>query len=187
MCSIDRLRRQQLVREAEGYLDLAMLFCDQWPLPAEERDRLARRSLVVIDHLSEPSGASPQVQFIKGQALRALERFKDALEPLNQAAQQDPQNIDAWLSLGWCYKRTGRIDLAIESLEEALDLEPGSALVNYNLACYWSMARNKRQALAYLNQALSLDSAYRNLIDTESDFDSLRTTPIFRRSLRAVV
>jgi tetratricopeptide (TPR) repeat protein len=178
--AIDRLRRQQLVREAEGYLDLAALFSEQWPLPIEVRDCLAYRALAVIEHFNGTAAHSPQLQLIKGQALQMLERFKEALVPLNQAAKDDPQNIDAWLALGWCYKRTGRIDLAIESLEEALDLEPGSALVNYNLACYWSLARNKRQALAYLSQALALDSGFRSLIEAERDFDPFRGDPQFQ-------
>ena len=65
------------------------------------------------------------------------------------ACRAEPQHVHIWLALGWCYKRNGRIDLAIESLEEALAAEPNDALVHYNLACYWSLAKNKRQALAY--------------------------------------
>ena len=187
MSSINRLRRQQLVREAEGYLDLALVFGDQWPLPAEVRDRLAQRTLSVVDHLGENAALSPQVQLIKGQALRMLERYQDALHPLAAAAEGDPQNVDTWLALGWCYKRTGRLDLAIESLEEALDVEPGSAMVNYNLACYWSLARNKRQALAYLSQALMLDGSFRHLIDAEHDFDPLRGDPEFQALTSIVV
>ena len=136
----------------------------------------------VVDHLGDNSSQSPQVQLIKGQALRTLERYKEALEPLAVAAEGDPQNVDTWLALGWCYKRTGRLDLAIESLEEALDVEPGSAMVNYNLACYWSLARNKRQALAYLSQALSLDGSFRHLIDANTISTPCAPTPIFRRS-----
>jgi tetratricopeptide (TPR) repeat protein len=177
---INRLLRQQLVREAEGYLDLASAMGETWQLPSAIRDRLAYRSLAVIDRLGENASLSPQIQLIKGQALRMLELYKEALQPLSAAAEADPQNIDTWLALGWCHKRTGRIDLAIESLEEALDLEPGSALVNYNLACYWSLAQNKRQALAYLAQALSLDSGFRHLIDEEHDFDPLRADPDFQ-------
>jgi len=62
--SINRLQRQQLVREAEGYLDLTLVFGDQWILPAELRDRLARRALDVVDHLGDNSSQSPQVQLI---------------------------------------------------------------------------------------------------------------------------
>jgi tetratricopeptide (TPR) repeat protein len=177
---INRLLRQQLVREAEGYLDLASALADQWPLPIPVRDRLVHRALGVVDRLGESAAISPQIQLIKGQALRMLELYQDALTPLSAAAEADPQNIDTWLALGWCHKRTGRLDLAIESLEEALDLEPGSALVNYNLACYWSLARNKRQALAYLSQALSLDGGFRHKIDEEHDFDPLRADPDFQ-------
>ena len=182
MSTINRLQRQQLVREAEGYLDLALVFGDQWPLPAEIRDCLAARALASINQLDQCASLaqSPQVQLIKGQAFRMLDRFKDAIIPLTAAAEGDPQNIDTWLALGWCYKRTGRLDLAIESLEEALDLEPGSAIVNYNLACYWCLARNKRQTLAYLSQALSLDSSFRNLVESEHDFDPLRADSDFQ-------
>ncbi|HEY2826088.1 MAG TPA: tetratricopeptide repeat protein [Pirellulales bacterium] len=178
--AINRLQRQQLVREAEGYLDLALVFGDQWTLPMQVRDCLARRALTAIEHLGESASQSPQVQLIRGQAFRMLERYKDALIPLAAAAAGDPQNVDTWLALGWCYKRTGRLDLAIESLEEALDLEPGSAMVNYNLACYWCLARNKRQSLAYLSHAISLDGSFRNLVDSEHDFDPLRADPDFQ-------
>ena len=180
MSAINRMLRQQLVREAEGYLDLALVFGEQWTLPPAIRDRLAQRTLAVVDHLGENATISPQIQLIKGQALRTMERYKEALEPLAAAAESDPQNIDTWLALGWCHKRTGRLDLAIEALEEALDLQPGSALVNYNLACYWSLARNKRQTLEYLSQAISLDSSFRNLVDGERDFDPLRNDPDFQ-------
>jgi len=185
--TITRHLRQQLVREAEGYLDLALVFGEQWTLPDAMRDRLAERSLEVVDRLGESAAQSPQVLLIKGQALRLLDRFKDALEPLAAAAEGDPENVDTWLALGWCYRRTGRLDLAIESLEEALNVQPGSALVNYNLACYWSLAHNKRQALAYLSQSLSLDSSYRDMVDREHDFDPLRADPDFQAITSVVV
>ncbi len=186
MSAFERLRRQQLVREAEGYLDLALIFGDQWTLPSDIRDRLAHRSLVAVERLGENATYSPQVQLIKGQALRTLEKFKEALAPLSVAAEADPQNVDTWLALGWCHKRTGRLDLAIESLEEALAVEPGSAVVNYNLACYWSLARNKRQALAYLERALSIDSNFRFQIDAESDFDPIRSDNEFQAMMTSV-
>ena len=35
---------------------------------------------------------------------------------------------DIWLALGWCYKRTNRLDLAIEALEEGLTVAPDEAM-----------------------------------------------------------
>ena len=44
----------------------------------------------------------------------------------------------------------GRLDLAIETLQDALDIEPGEAILHYNLACYWSLANNVQLALDFL-------------------------------------
>ena len=86
--------------------------------------------------------------YLQGESLRALGRFREALEPLTKRAARDsPNNVHVWLALGWCHKRSGRLDLAIESLEEALAAEPNDALVHYNLACYWSLANNQAPGL----------------------------------------
>ncbi len=188
MSAAQRIHRQQLViREAEGYLDLAMVFGDQWPLPDAVRHKLAQRSLAAVERLGKSADDSPQLQLIRGQALRTLDRYKEALAPLAVAAEGEPNNVETWLALGWCHKRTGRLDLAIESLEEALEAEPGSAIVHYNLACYWSLARNKRQAIAYLSQALMLDSAFRDQVDGEADFNPIRQDPDFQAITSVVV
>lgn len=186
MSGHDRTRRQQILREAEGYLELAMLFGEGWSLDSEKRYRLARRTLQSLDRLPLDANSGSEALYLRGQALRTLDRFAEAITPLDSASQLDPSNVNIWLSLGWCHKRSNRLDLAIESLEEALQVEPQSALVHYNLACYWSLARNNRRALQFLAQALRLDNNYRHLIDTESDFDPIRDDPRFR-ALTAVI
>ena len=100
--------------------------------------------------------------------------------PLGKVAELEPENCEVLLALGWCQKRVGRIDLAIEALERALEADHEEPLIRYNLACYHSVAGDKRQALAYLEQALALDPNCRLLIDDEPDFDSLRGDPEFQ-------
>ena len=95
-------------------------------------------------------------------------------------AEAEAENVNAWLALGWCHKRTGRLDLAIDAMEAALAADPEEPLIHYNLACYWSLAGGKLQALRYLEGALALDSSYRRMIDGETDFDALRGDPDFR-------
>ena len=41
MSAYERIRRQQVVREAEGYLELLSAFEDQWHAERLNRDRLA--------------------------------------------------------------------------------------------------------------------------------------------------
>lgn len=167
----DRVRRQQFVLQAEGYLELGM----------------AQHALDALARVGDPETLSGHGLYLTGEALRSLGRFREAIEPLTRASQADPGNIHIWLALGWCYKRVSRIDLAIESLEEALSAEPNDALVNYNLACYWAVANSKRQALGYLQKALDLDDHYRALIADEPDFDPIRTDPGFQALVRVTV
>jgi len=162
--SREQVQRRMAIREAEGYLELGM--------PAH-----ALRSLRRVEQVSHDD---PYSLYLKGETLRTLERFEEALEPLQRAAAEMPCDIQPWISLGWCQKRTGKLKQAIHSLEMAVDIDPAEALLHFNLACYWSLARDKTRALQYLLQALSLDPDYRRLIEEESDFDSLRGDPDFQ-------
>ena len=58
--------------------------------------------------------------------------------------------------------------------------DPNESLLRYNLACYLSLAGQKRTALAYLSQVFAADPVYRELIATESDFDPIRCDPEFQ-------
>ena len=109
-----------------------------------------------------------------------MDRYFEALMPLERAAKASPNDIHVRVSLGWCYKRTGRLDLAIDTLEQALILEPDVALLRYNLACYLSLTGHKRRALRYLSQALALDPVFRESAESESDFDPIRADPEFQ-------
>ena len=186
MAGVERIRRQQILREAEGYLDLIDLFGDQWVLPETIRRRLAERSLVALDRLANQFVEGPQALLLRGLALRAAERFAEAIEVLRSAAVAEPSRIEVWLALGWCYKRSARLDLAIESLEQALAVDSRQGIVHYNLACYWSLAGQVSQALRYLSQAVAIESGFRRLTDREPDFDPIRDDPGFQ-SLTSVV
>jgi tetratricopeptide (TPR) repeat protein len=169
--SLDRIRRQQLVAQAEGYLELGM----------------ARHALDVLARCGDSSAFSDHALYLQGECLRAVGRFAEAIESLARSAAGTPSNVHVWLALGWCHKRTDRIDLAIEALEEALAAEPHDALVHYNLACYWALAGKKRQALAYLTRAFDLKDQYRGLVADEPDFDSIRGDPTFQSLVRVTV
>lgn len=158
-----RQRRRQLVREAEGYIELGMY----------------DHAIASLDRLGDAADFDARVAYLRGEALRWQERFDEALVEFHRAADAMPDDIHVWLAMGWCYKRTGRIDLAIESLRRARAVEPGEALIHYNLACYWSLTGNVRKAVACLSNALEIDSEYRDMIDEEPDFDPIRNNPEF--------
>lgn len=160
--------RDRIVRrlgEAEGYLMLGM----------------PQKALEILQGRSDWATMQFEASFLTGQALRSLERFREALRPLEVAAALRPGDLDVALAQGWCYKRTHRLAQAIDALERAARAHPEHPLIHFNLACYWSLAGNAPRALDELTSALELAPELRDLIADETDFDSLRNLPDFER------
>ena len=109
-----------------------------------------------------------------GEALRELGRYEEALLPLERSLDLLPDDVRVLLALGWCYKRTGQLAKAIEMLERAVKIDSGEAILHYNLACYWSLARNRTLALRHLQLALEIDANFRDMVSDEPDFDPIR-------------
>lgn len=83
---------------AEGYLDLEM----------------PRHALAELDALDDYGPFEAAVHFLRGQALKAEQRFEEAIGALQRAAEMipAPHNSVAWLSLSECFREQGREALA---------------------------------------------------------------------------
>jgi tetratricopeptide (TPR) repeat protein len=163
-----RITHDRIVRQldaAEGYLDLD----------------LPNRALEILQSRTDWATMQFEASFLTGQALRVLERHREALKPLEVAFGLRPGNVAVAIALGWCYKRTHRLAQAIDALERAAKDNPEEPLLHYNLACYWSLAGNWPKALDELSVALELEPELRNLVANEPDFDPLRGNPDFER------
>ena len=165
-----RLQLQRTCTEAEGYLELSM--------PEQALHTLQRRGQLVH---GDARGC-----YLLGETLRDLRRYRDAVIPLKRSLELIPDDTHVCLALAWCYKRIARLEDAIAVLNRAVHIEPGDAILHYNLACYWSLARNRRRALQHLANALEIDGNYRSFVTSESDFDPIRDDPLFQ-SLTASV
>jgi len=142
---------------------------------------LPARSLEILEQRSDWATMQFEASLLAGEALRSLERYREALKPLEIAAKLRPADVAVAIALGWCYKRTHRLAQAIDALERAQRHNPEHALLHFNLACYWSLAANASKALDELAQALDLEPELRALIVDETDFKPLRGNPEFER------
>ncbi|MFM7207617.1 MAG: TPR end-of-group domain-containing protein [Planctomycetaceae bacterium] len=171
--------RQLHLRQATGYVELGELLADgDAPVPEHSR-RLFHRALAELRLLPAPTQAAPTASLLEGRSLRALGDFSAAIVPLRRAAEGAPQELEAWLGLGWCFKRVGRLDEAIDALRRGLEAAPSQPLLLYNLACYHSLAGDVSAAIDHLTKAISIDDRFRDLTGAESDFDPIRADPRF--------
>lgn len=163
----------RFLQQAEGYLELGL------PKSAIQ----ALRAMSAAGQAEHPF----PFHFYMAEALRECAEFEEAIGHFDKARRERPAEIGTHLGLGWCYKRVGNIEDAIDALLEAErvcqmgKLEGELPLVLYNLSCYYSLAGRKQEMLDRLADALALDKSYLARIPGETDFDPFRTDPDFVR------
>ena len=148
---------------ASGYLDLEM--------PAH--------ALRTLGGISDPEVMPFQFYQLLGLTLRAESKFEEALVALSRAHKERPEDLDVLMGMAWCYKRTDRLPQAISVMQEAYLAHPKVPVVLYNIACYYSLAGDKAQALSWLGRALRMETALRKLMTEEPEFE--------RKSLRELI
>lgn len=179
MTAMTRLRRQAIIRQASGYIELGELLVENdRPVPTSAR-KLLEHALGLLAELPEPTRSLPHAKLLEGEALRALGRWEDALVPLRLVTECDPERLEAWLGLGWCLKRLDRLDRAIDVLKQGLVATPLQPILHYNLACYLSLDGSVQAAIEHLTRAIAIDGRFRVLTEVEPDFDPIRTDPRF--------
>ena len=86
------------------------------------------------------------------------ERFEDAIADLKSAIDRKPKAYQAYVNLAQAYRRLGKMDLALEQLDRAVELEPGLAHV-YRLRARLRLERNEPAlALADFDQAIQREN-----------------------------
>lgn len=167
-------QRKQLAcasREAEGYLELGMY----------------KQALSALQRRGKLVHANAHACYLLGETLREMSRYRDAVIPLERSVTLQPEDIDAWLALGWCFKRTGEIHRAIEALEAAVNHSSESSVLRYNLACYYSLAGRRLDSLRQLKSAFDIDPSLALLVEEEDDFLPMRNDIGFRMLLQAFI
>jgi len=165
MHSTSKQRRQ--IEAAQGYLLLGM-----------------------AEHAQRELGGIPDPQRdglwhgLRAEACRLLEDHHAAVLEYQRALAVDPQNLELLNGLAWCLKRMERLPAAITAMLQAYGAHPKEASVLYNLACYYALAGDKRQALSWLGRALRMQPALTRLIPDDADFSGLRTDPDFQFIVR---
>jgi tetratricopeptide (TPR) repeat protein len=105
--------------------------------------------------------------------------------------KRDPGYVEALQVLGDDYTRRGRYVAGLRVDEQLSQLRPDDPLVQYNLACSYSLTGNFNQAVAALDKALDLGYQDFKWLAQDPDLNDLRLHPLYKniraklRKLRA--
>jgi Flp pilus assembly protein TadD len=104
-----------------------------------------------------------------------------AIDYLNRAEQIDPKIAETHTSKSQVYLQMGRLNDALKAADQALSLDQSSSQAHYNRACALARIGRKKDALASLKTALELKANLKSLLESDSDLDSLRSLPAFKK------
>jgi tetratricopeptide (TPR) repeat protein len=155
----------RLVREMEGYYSL--------DLPDQALERAER--------LLAAGQAPVEALKLKAQVLQDDQRYDEAIVAYETLRKRAPSIRAAYIGLGWCHKRTDRLDLALEALEDVVRENPDYPLGVYNLACYLALDGKRERSLELLEKAIELEQSFREHALTETDFDGIRDDSGFQK------
>jgi tetratricopeptide (TPR) repeat protein len=100
--------------------------------------------------------------------------------------KRDPGYVEALQILGDDYTRRGKYVSGLKVDEQLSQLRPEDPLVQYNLACSYSLTGNISQAVAALEKAIELGYRDFKWMIRDPDLKNLREHPLYK-GIRAKV
>jgi tetratricopeptide (TPR) repeat protein len=100
---------------------------------------------------------------------------------LEGVVRRDPAYIEALQILGDDYTRRGRYPEGLKVDERLSLLHPEDAVVQYNLACSYSLTQQTQLAFEALEAAINLGYRDFKSLDKDPDLDNLRQHDDFKR------
>lgn len=152
---------------AEGYLALNM----------------PDHALRELAHIEDVGDERYNTCMLRGEALLMKEEKLQALDAFREAHLDKPTNLNALMRMAWCFKRIDQLPKAIDAMKLAYQFHKDVPVVLYNLACYYSLAGEKEEALSWLGRAFRMDRELLKLVPKETDFDPLRNDFDFQHLL----
>lgn len=95
----------------------------------------------------------------KGAAYMNAEKYQEALDAFNKAAEIDSKNIWAYINRGWARNGLGDYYQALKDLNRAEEIDPLNPWVYANRATSYNAISNHGQALIDADKAIRLDAS----------------------------
>lgn len=108
-----------------------------------------------------------------GLAYKNIQNYTQAITYYKRAIEINHKLYIAWYNLGLVYLEIQQYAQAENSFQKAIEIKPDKQEAIYNLACVYSLQQDKTKTLAYLQQAISLNTEYKQDATEDTDFEWL--------------
>lgn len=115
-----------------------------------------------------------------GRELMEKEDYLKAGVLFKRALTYQENHLSARLSLGVCLLKLGKPEYALVNFNKALEIDKQYAPTYYNLASYYAVTNQPKEAVAKLNQAIKLYPRIKTWLKDDSDFDNIRGDEAFK-------
>ncbi|UCE19254.1 MAG: protein kinase [Gemmatimonadota bacterium] len=135
--------------------------------PSEERLAKAKMAL---DRAVSLHPDLPQVRLAKGYFhYSCFKEFDRALQEFFAVEKDLPNNSEIQEAIGYIFRRQGKIEKAVVRLERALDLNPQSAHINFQVGETYGALRRYGTADQYFTRAITLAPDSRQMYEVKAE------------------
>jgi len=166
---------QELLKESPRDLNLLLSMGDVY---FEEKNMTKAEDYYLWANKIEPY--HPSVYFSLGNLYSDSGRPHLARQAFERLILMAPEDLDARNNLGNVLLKERNFREAVQHFETILRMNPEYATAYYNMACAYSLTRQKDTALRFLKQALERDQNLKKLAMTDPDLDNLRQEKSFQ-------
>ena len=103
----------------------------------------------------------------------AAEKWEMAVAVASHLVKTEPETSGWWISLAYASRRCESIETAEAILLRARELHHDNAMIEFNLACYASVAGRFEEAKERLKRAVELDKQFQKLTVDDEDLRPL--------------
>lgn len=113
-------------------------------------------------------------------------KWDEAVSNYKMALHHNPNSLETYINLSTTYLKMKQYDEAYHTLKSVEEKSPSSPLIQYNLACYFSLTSQADSGLEALQKAVEL--GYKNIkeIEADPDLENLRKDPRFAEWFKKV-
>ena len=107
-------------------------------------------SAMAVEEETEPKGGTIAADYDAAKRAIARQDWKLALEALERAVREEPNDADVHNLLGYSYRKTGKLDLAFKHYGRALELNPRHLGAHEYVGEAWLTVGNLAKAREHL-------------------------------------